>query len=302
MCFFSTYRERATKGAIMKSPILKNFVALPLLLALAAPMGVVAQGQSSPTHYIVIDLGTLGGSDGGANSINNRGWVTGATKIAGNQNTHAALWIDGQRTDLGTFPGGGNSAIAWPVKNEHGFLVGISETGQPDPNGERFSCPSFFLGVPLTHQSCQGFRWHDGEMTPLPTLGGFNSYATAMNNRGQAVGWAENTVKDPTCVHPRQVLQFRAVIWGKKDGDITELPPIGIDTSSAATAINDEGTVVGISGICDRAVGRFSAAHAVMWKDGAITDLGNLGGVAWNTPAAINHNGVVAGFMDLPGD
>ena len=57
--------------------------------------------------------------------------------------------------------------------------------------------------------------------------------------------------------------------------------------------------MVGISGICDRAVGRFSAAHAVLWDRGVAVDLGTLGGVAWNTPMAINESGVVVGFGNV---
>ena len=91
-------------------------------------------------------------------------------------------------------------------------------------------------------------------MRALPTLGGNNGFATGANNRGQVVGWAENAVQDPTCVPP-QVLQFRAVIWGPEDDQIQELLPLPGDTSSAATAINNRGQVVGISGICDQAVG-----------------------------------------------
>jgi probable HAF family extracellular repeat protein len=79
------------------------------------------------------------------------------------------------------------------------------------------------------------------------------------------------------------------------------LPPLLSDSVSSATAINDRGQVVGISGICDVAVGRFSAAHAVLWEDGVPTDIGDLGGVAWNTPMAINHQGVVVGFANVPG-
>jgi probable HAF family extracellular repeat protein len=60
--------------------------------------------------------------------------------------------------------------------------------------------------------------------------------------------------------------------------------------------------VVGISGTCDQAVGRFSAKHAVLWQNGTVTDLGNLGGGAWNTPDAINDRGQIVGFSDLPGD
>jgi probable HAF family extracellular repeat protein len=134
-------------------------------------------------------------------------------------------------------------------------------------------------------------------MRPLPTLGGTNGFATGANNRGEIVGWAENTVHDPTCVPP-QVLQFRAVVWGPAPGQIHELRPFPGDTVSAATALNDRGQVVGISGICDRAVGRFSAIHAVLWQDGKPIDLGSLGGVAWNTPMSINERGDVVGFAN----
>jgi probable HAF family extracellular repeat protein len=134
-------------------------------------------------------------------------------------------------------------------------------------------------------------------MKALPTLGGTNGFATGTNNQGQTVGWAENTVHDPTCVAP-QVLQFRAVFWGPKEGQIQQLPPLPGDTVSAATALNDRGQVVGISGICDRAVGRFSAINAVLWEDGQPIDIGNLGGAAWNTPMSINERGDTVGFAN----
>ena len=78
-------------------------------------------------------------------------------------------------------------------------------------------------------------------MTPLPPFpGGYNSYATAANNRGEIVGWAENGTIDPTCDTNFQILQFRAVIWGPH-GEMQELPPLPGDSTSAATAINDQG-------------------------------------------------------------
>ena len=137
-------------------------------------------------------------------------------------------------------------------------------------------------------------------MRALPTLGGNNGFATGANDRGQVAGWAENTVHDPTCVPP-QVLQFRAVVWGPDEDQVRPLPPLPGDTSGAATAINDRGQVVGISGTCDQAVGRFSAAHAVLWEDGRVTDIGNLGGTTWNTPMAINQRGDAVGFASEPG-
>jgi uncharacterized membrane protein len=89
------------------------------------------------------------------------------------------------------------------------------------------------------------------------------------------------------------VLQFRPVIWGPGRDQITELPLIDDDTSGAATAINDRGQAIGISGICDQAVGRKSAIHAVLWDNGkAIEIVGNNGGPYWDTPTAINDRSV----------
>jgi probable HAF family extracellular repeat protein len=135
-------------------------------------------------------------------------------------------------------------------------------------------------------------------MTALPTLGGTHGFATGTNNSLRTVGWAENQVVDSTCVAP-QVLQFRAVIWGP-DGKVErDLPPaVDSDTSTAATAITDRGEVVGISGICDQAVGRYSAIHMMLWERGRFTVIPDFGGVAWNTPMAINQRGDVVGFAN----
>ena len=289
----------------MKSPDFDRAITVvfvTLLTLLAFPAWVAAQQPrtlSTTPRYRLVNLGSLGGNSAGANSMNNRGWASGVSTLHGEQVAHAALWLAGLKLDLGTL-GGPNSAIAWPIKNTGGLLVGIAETTMDDPNHEAFSCGTFF-GTPPSGKSCLGFRWRNGHMTSLPTLGGNNGYAASANNRGQIVGWAENTTHDSTCLLP-QVLQFRAVIWGPKKDQIEELPPFGDDTTSAATAINDQGQVVGISGICYKAVGSFSAIHALLWEDGVPIDLGSLGGKAWNTPAAINQEGDVAGFSDLPGD
>src|SRR4030095_11362799 len=149
----------------------------------------------------------------------------------------------------------------------------------------------------------RGFLWEHGRMRGLGTLGGNNSFATGANNRDQVVGWAENTCHDPTCVPP-QVLQFRPVVWGPGRDQIHELPLFHNDTSGAATAINDQGQVVGISGICDQAVGRHTAKHAVFWQnpraDSRVINIGDLGANWWNTPTAINQGGDVVGFAGDP--
>ena len=115
------------------------------------------------------------------------------------------------------------------------------------------------------------------------------------------LGWAENGVHDPTCNNAppvSQFFQFEAVVWGPELGQMTQLSPLSPDPDSAATAINDRGQVVGISGLCSNAVGGTSAQHAVLWEpDGKPINLGNFDGVvAWNTPTAINNRGQVVGF------
>src|SRR2546423_1117909 len=256
------------------------------------------------TQYQVSSLPTLGGTSSAGNSINNQSWVAGYSRLTGNQARHAALWRNGSLLDLLTL-GGPNSSVTWNVKNTQGIIVGISQTADPEPLGEAWSSAAFYTGPFTTGFINLGFVWEQeqGPMRGLPNFpGGNNGFATGANNLRQVVGWAENDVHDPTCVSP-QVLQFRPAMWtlGPPD-DIHDLPLISGDRSGAATAINDNGQIVGISGICDQAVGRYTAAHAVLWENGGVTDLGNLGALFWNTPTAINQQGDIVGFAGAPDD
>lgn len=284
----------------MKLPLVKTLcvlVCFPLSAARADDNDATDNPQAN-TRYVVTVLRSLGGTSSVGTSINNRGWVAGRSNLSGNQSRHATLWRDGTLTDLGTLGGpNANSAVLWPVKNQRGVITGISQTALPDPNGETWSCGFFFPAATGTGHQCVGFRWQDGVMTPLPTLGGTHGFATGTNNQLRTVGWAENRVADPTCTPP-QKLQFRAVIWGADSRVERELPPLGSDSTTAATAINDRGQVVGISGRCDQSVGRYSAIRMVVWENGVPTAIPTFGGVAWNTPMAINQRGDVVGFAN----
>ena len=267
--------------------------------AFAFEAGPTTDNQPKFDRYEVSDLPSLGGTNSRGNSINNRDWIAGYSALPGNQTRHAALWRDGVVTDLGTL-GGPNSVVPWNVKNTNGIIVGIAQTATPDPLGELWSS-AFFYGGPFAAGYVNlAFAWEDGQMRGLPTLGGTHGFATGCNNRGQAVGWAENANPDTTCVAP-QKLQFRPVVWELRHGDtIRDLPLVAGDTSGAATAINNSGQIVGISGICDQAVGRHTAKHAVLWDSDRIVDLGNLGAQWWNTPTAINERGDIVGFVGDP--
>jgi probable HAF family extracellular repeat protein len=251
-----------------------------------------------PDRYEIVALPLLSGTQSAADALNNEGVAAGYATLSGNTVQHATLWRDGTIQDLGTL-GGPNSGVLWPGLNDLGVAAGVAETAALQPLGESWSCAAFFPTT--TGHVCLGFAWEDGQMIKMPTLGGDNSFATEVNNRGLVVGWAETAVHDPTCNTP-QVLQFRAAVWDPAGNRIHQLHPLPGDSASAATAINDQDQVVGISGKCDIAVGRFSARRAVMWDHGHVIDIGGLGGVAWNTAMALDNAGVVVGFADTTGD
>ena len=266
--------------------------------------------SSLNTRYQITKFSSsLGGTVSRGMSINSSGWVAGWSNLA-DGSRHAALWRDGSLVDLGTL-GGLSSTVPWPGMNDAGVIVGVSQTGEVDPLNEDWACELGGFLPETTNRICRGFVWQNGVMRELPTLGGYHGFATGVNNPGLVVGWAETTVHDPTCsADAAQVLQFRAVIWDPKDGSkgkikARELRPFAGDSTSAATAINDQGQAVGISGDCDQAVGRYSARHAVLWdKNGKVTEIPNLGGTSWHTPMDINAQGDVVGFSNPaePGD
>jgi probable HAF family extracellular repeat protein len=270
-------------------------VTLAALLIGAFPGEARAEpSDNAQGFYEEITLPSLGGTLSSGNGINDLEWVTGFSTLAGNQVVRATLWIDGQAVDLGTL-GGASSSVVWPMKNTVGLISGISETTTVDQLGEQWSCSAF---IPNTGHTCLGAVWEFGTIRALPTLGGNNGFATGSNDARQVVGWAENTVHDPSCTSP-QVLQFRATLWGPGRDDIRELPPVPGDSTSAATGINDRGLVIGISGNCGSAVGASSARHAVVWENGRPRSIGTLGGIAWNTPMALNRWGDVVGFSNI---
>jgi len=279
------------------------FIGLIALCYGATLAPVHAQGPGAAkarTQYQVSDLPGLGGTSNGGNSINDQTWVAGYTRLP-NRDRHAALWRNSSLTDLFTL-GGPNSSVTWNVKNTAGIIVGISQTATPEPLGESWSSAAFYSPPNNVGYINLGFVWQNNQMRGLPPFpGGNNGFATGANNLGQVVGWAENGVHDPNCCCT-QVLQFRPAVWTLGPPDqIQDLPLISGDSSGAATAINDNGQIVGISGICDQAVGRHTAKHAVLWQNGTVRDIyPNASAPWWNTPTAINQRGDVVGFAGDP--
>jgi uncharacterized membrane protein len=306
--------ENSTKETNMTTQFITKGTSQNLLIILAA---VCCGAVLAPAHaqrpeatkakkeYQVSNLPDFGGTSSGGNSINDQSWVAGYSRYP-DRNRHATLWRSSLLTDLGTL-GGPNSSVAWNVKNTAGIIVGISQTLTPEPV-ENWSSMNFYSTPNNVGYINLGFVWEGGPMRGLPNFpGGNNGFATGANNLRQVVGWAETGVHDPTCCcqsEPRhQVLQFLPAMWtlGPPEDQIHELPLITGDTSGAATAINDNGQIVGISGICDKAEGRRTAKHPVLWENGTVTDIyPDAPAPWWNTPTAINQRGDVVGFAGDP--
>lgn len=266
---------------------------------LAPVHGQGPEATKAKAHYQVSTLPDFGGTSNGGNSINDQSWTAGYSRFP-NRDRHATLWRSSLLTDLGTL-GGPNSSVTWNVKNTQGIIVGISQTADPEPLGEAWSSAAFYSTPHNVGYINLGFVWQNNQMRGLPPFaGGNNGFATGANNLGQVVGWAENGVHDPNCCCS-QILQFRPATWTLGPDQIHELPLIAGDSSGAATAINDNGQIVGISGICDQAVGRRTAKHAVLWQNGTVTDIyPHAAAPWWNTPTAINQRGDVVGFAGDP--
>lgn len=284
----------------MKSGILVLAVAVTAVVAANIPSvlsGQTIRNDNTQPHYSIQKLDGLGGTAARANSINDQDWITGWSLLPGDATQHATLWRNGVLTDLGTL-GGLNSQVEFPDKNNTGAIFGGAETSDIDPFDENFC--SFG-----TNLRCLPFMWRKGVMVPLPTLGGNNGYAMDFNDRGQAVGIAENATQDPNCTPP-QVLDFEAVMWDPQAGTIHELPPVQGDSIGAALAINRSGQAVGMSGVCQSPLVAFNlAVHATLWPHGphgGVIDLGTLGGAFSNGAFYINNEGQVVGISDLPGD
>jgi len=264
---------------------LRNFwIPWVTTIVLACFSNAVAQAS-----YKVTDLGTNNSNDNFsmAMGLNNHGWAENMDGFVNPPENNlfttvargrAVINVDGLNIDLGTLgKPDGNSWINWGGINERGEAVGMSETAVPDPDGEDV-CG---FGTKLT---CSPFLWRNGHMSALPTVGGNNGQASAINNRGQVAGYAETSVVDSGCPPYKTTL---GVLWNK--GKAQPLPTVGSDPDGIAFGINNRGQAVGYSGTCT------TALHAVMWENGTAVVLPDLGFPRSNIAFAINNRGQIAG-------
>lgn len=95
---------------------MRLFIVLAVLF-LFAPFALALE-------YQLTDLGTLGGTNSSAFSINNAGGIVGSSTLTGDVTGHAFKYTNGMMTDLGTL-GGMSAAFAI---NKLGDVSGYSDT------------------------------------------------------------------------------------------------------------------------------------------------------------------------------
>jgi probable HAF family extracellular repeat protein len=247
------------------------------------------------------DLGTLpGGNFSFATAINQRGQISGLSEndqidpVTGNPEFHAVLWQNDQILDLGTL--GGVSSVAFTL-NDRSQVTGVTLNDAPDP----FSLLGLGSGTTLTQT--RGFLWEHGKMRDLGTLGGPDSWAVFVNDRGQVAGASYTSdVVDPltTSLPTPPTPPVSAFLW--ENGKMKDLGNLGGDNAllgapGIVNALNNHGQVAGVMMVAGN-----QFFHAFLWNGEKLLDLGTLGG-NYSIATGMNDAGEVAGYAWLfPGD
>ncbi len=256
---------------------------------------------------VVIPLEPLPGAAGLSTwgvAINVSGWIAGQSQTGavdpstGWPETSAVIWKHGRVTNLGAL--GGTQGVGYAI-NDLGQVIGASLTATADPfansplnacllcGGETFSGSTIF--IPATTET-HAFLWQNGTMRDLRTLGGPDSNAFSMNDRGEVAGWSFTSfVANPSTGVPTVDPFF----WSSEDGMI-DLGGFG-GTYGSVAWINNVGKVAGASNLPGDAT-----EHPFTWsKSEGMKDLGTLGGT-FGHPDWINDAGEVVGYATILND
>jgi probable HAF family extracellular repeat protein len=125
------------------------------------------------------------------------------------------------------------------------------------------------------------------QVTSLGTLGGYYSYASAINDSGQVVGYSYTAAGE------------RAFITGPNGVGMTDLGTLGGDFSYAS-GINASGQVVGTSLL--PGVGNNSHAFITGPNGGGMTNIGPFEEYSLSHAYDINNTGQVVGDLSVSGD
>ncbi|MFA6486191.1 MAG: hypothetical protein WCT40_02390 [Candidatus Magasanikbacteria bacterium] len=214
----------------------------------------------SPAKTVITKLGHMRQENPttAALGLNNNGDTVGYSMKTSYENAHPYLYKNGKMTDIGGGYGGAALAV-----NDTGQAVGyIQISSNPHTGGGEK----------------HAFIWDNGKVT---RIGSYPGYALDINNKKQVVGQLN--------VGQADGFPVRAFIWEK--GIVKYLGNLGGDENDGATtasAINDQGQIVGCS------LAKNGQQHPYLWQGGKMIDLAekyNVSGCAVD----INNNGQILG-------
>ena len=218
-------------------------------------------------------LPTLGGNNGQASSINNRGQIVGFAENGALDDTCTA--------------GITNNRIALPAKWENGTVEPLPlVTG--DFDGDAFWINDMGQAVGYSGNclvATHGASWEHGVVSTLQDLGN-GAIAQVINNRGQIAGQI-GSADGSTSI---------GGVWlNGKDGAVTGIVLPQGDAIGLASGINDAGQVVGST--LDP---NFNWSHAFIWQNNVLTTLDTVFPASSNlfpTMAnKINERGQISGM------
>src|SRR5450432_1059234 len=236
---------------------------------------------------VMSKLPTLGGANGVANMINNRGQVAGYAENTMRDPDPACpvsqfkpvTWVNGAIHELHTYAGDPDGVAA--AINDSGQVVGASGT-----------CSTFNPNSGLHLVENHALLWEkDGTVHDLGNLGGTGgiagNHACAINNEGQVVGHSELSHNST----------FHGFLWTRETG-MRDLGTLVGDFASLALGISDRGDVVGAS------LDTNFNPRAVLRQNGAMVDLNTL--IPAGSPLflllalSINSSGEIVGLAFHP--